>query len=143
MKDSPSTIRPVEVPRPKGSHLIEAYSPKLGRRLSFHSRAAFTLWLVIETDPKVCMFCERPGFIQSGGKSQLAQFWVQYAARQEILMLAATDDNVFAESPSEIQCIDTELSVRVVEFAELAAARIWTNNWERMLPLVSLSGCRV
>ena len=136
MQNSPQTIRPIDVPRPKGSRRIETYSPKLGRRLHFYNRAAFTLWLVIESDPLVRIFCERPGFLQVKEKCQLSQFWVQYAEREEILMLAV-DDTVTDLTPAPIGLIDTALPVRIVALAELAASRTWTNNWERMMPLVT------
>lgn len=136
MSDSVHIISPVEVLRPKGSHRIEAFSPKLARRVSLYNRAEFALWLMVETDPLVRTFCERPGYVQREGRKQLATFWIQYAAHEELLLLASTDDGDIVQSTSESHDANRTAAIRVVDFAELDAAGMWRTNWERMLPLV-------
>src|SRR4051794_39022428 len=137
MIDAPRFNRPLQMPRPRGAHRIEAFSPKLGRRLTLHSHAAFRLWLCIESDPSVQAFCERPGFAQVGDTRRLLDFWVRYADREEVVLRSEPEDpDEGLGGVSTQPCIDCELKIRVMPAAELAAAHIWTTNWERILPCI-------
>src|SRR6202521_979614 len=135
MQDSLRFNKPIECARPRGAHRLEAFSPKLGRRLSLYSRATFELWLCHETDPAVKVFCERPGLVQLGEKQRLAEFWVRYADREEIVVLGEPE-GADTDSLSPQRLIDSELKCRIVRRADLAATRMWVANWERMLPCV-------
>lgn len=42
---------------------------------------------MIESDPAIGRFCERPGFIQFRGRRYLADYLVSYADRQELVLL--------------------------------------------------------
>jgi hypothetical protein len=119
--------------RPRGMRVIEAYSPKLGRRLQCFGEHVFGQWIRLEADPSVQTFCERPVYLDLAGK-RLADFWVRQDDRE---MLIVVDD----ESPtSTITIGNAELEIFSIAPAELAAARIWIGNWERMLP--AMTACR-
>jgi len=138
MQTSARFSKPIDAARPRGAHRLEAFSPKLDRRLSLFSRASFELWLGLEADPAVQTLCERPGFIQCDQKRRLAEFWVRYAEREELLLLEASEaaDADMTGSGSAAPLVDAQLAVRIIQPAERAAARIWISNWERMLPCV-------
>jgi hypothetical protein len=87
MKDLLQAPQPVALDRPRGAHKLEAFSPKLNRRLTFSRRCAFDQWILIETDPAVRAFCERPGYVQLREQRQLADFWVSFVDRQELILL--------------------------------------------------------
>lgn len=113
--------------------VIEAYSPKLGRRLQCFGEHVFGQWIRLEADPSVQTFCERPVYLDLAGK-RLADFWVRQDDRE---LLIVVDD----ESPtSTIMIGNAELEILAIPPAELAAARIWIGNWERMLP--AITSCR-
>ena len=44
---------PIDMPRPRGSRLIEGFSPKLGRRLQFFEHATFAIWIALKAKPDV------------------------------------------------------------------------------------------
>ena len=48
--------------RSRGERVIEAYSPKLGRRLQCFGEHVFVEWLRLEADPTIQAFCERPAY---------------------------------------------------------------------------------
>ena len=48
--------------------VIEAYSPKLGRRLQCFGEHVFGQWIRLEADPTVQSFCERPAYLDQAGK---------------------------------------------------------------------------
>lgn len=134
MEHSLHIAGPVALARPRGAHRFEAFSPKLGRRMTFYRRAVLEQWVLLEADPLVITFCERPGYVQFNGHNRLADFWARYVDRNELVIL---DDRVCFEGDATKpdRTLDTQVcSIRWVVPAELAAARVWIENWQRILP---------
>jgi hypothetical protein len=130
MKDfTPRFSSPVPATRPRGARLLEAYSPKLNRRVRFFDHLAFSQWIRLEAEPGVLNFCERPARVDRRPDACLIDFWVQRAGTEKFLLLESRYDLA-------VQDVDG-LSVDVVPLAELAAARMWISNWARMLPVIS------
>ncbi|MFM0328003.1 hypothetical protein [Caballeronia glebae] len=134
MENSLDMTQPVALARPRGAHRLEVFSPKLNRRLTFYRRSALEQWILLEADPMVGAFCERPGFIQYGGQRYLAEFWVRYVDREELVILG--DSIVDMDASPAVHLAQAELTVRSVLPAELAASRMWIDNWQRMLPYI-------
>jgi hypothetical protein len=124
---------PVALARPRGAHRFEAFSPKLARRMTFYRRALVEQWVLLEADPSVIAFCERPGYIQIDRQRRLADFLVRYVYRNELVILSDRSCEVDATKPDRVLDVDA-CTIRRVAPAELAAARIWIENWQRMLP---------
>jgi hypothetical protein len=125
---------PLATSRPRGSRLIEAFSPKLGRRLRCFGRHAFDQWIRLEADPKTLTFCERPLTVDQGDDKHIVDFWVR--SRDDEALLIIGDDCPM----SQTMIGSTSLPIRSVPLAELAAARVWIANWARMLPCIT--ACR-
>ncbi len=132
MENFPHFTEPVALARPPGAHRLEALSPKLGPRLTFYRRALLDLWLLLEADPSVIAFCERPGYVHLGGNARLADFWLRYVDRHELVLLAdaSTDERA---GPAKQELDGAAFSIRSMSSAALAAARVWIGNWQRML----------
>jgi hypothetical protein len=129
--------QPIEVPRPRGTHRIEAFSPKLGRRLKFYSRSVFSLWILVESNPKVLTFCERPAYIEHEGQIRLVDFWVDYGSSNEYLVLSsALNENPTAHSRAQKVTV-SPIPIHTVDTVDLMTADTWISNWERILPFVS------
>lgn len=129
------TPEPVALVRPRGAHWIEAFSPKLNRRLTLYRRCAFDVWILIETDPAIRTFCERPGYVDFGGQRRLADFWVDGSQRQELILLPGpfvTHDASYDPRFND----DSAIGIRSVGQADLAASQMWISNWKRMLPCI-------
>ncbi|WP_230944009.1 hypothetical protein [Burkholderia vietnamiensis] len=127
MDDSRHAMRPVTTPRPRGAPRLDAFSLKLNRRLTLFQRGAPELWLLIEADPAVQSFCERPGYAQLSGRCYLADFWVRYANREELVILFDS----LAEMPQPAARPNDELKsipIRLVTSTDLAAARAWLDT---------------
>jgi hypothetical protein len=124
--------QPIALDRPRGAHRLEAFSLKADRRLTFCRQPALEQWVILEADPAVTAFCERPGFIQSEGKRYLADFWVRYFDRQELVILFDSASEPSAKPDALLE--HAGLTVRAVQASEIAASRAWIANWKRMLP---------
>ena len=138
MESSLPLVKPIALARPRGAHRFEAFSPKLQRRITFFRRFLLELWVLLETDPAVVAFCERPGYIQIEGRPRPADFLVHYVDHDELVVLTDCDiDSSMGEATSSHHSLDgNALSIRRVGPADLAAARVWIENWQRMLPYV-------
>jgi hypothetical protein len=66
--------RPMPLPRSGWRRRIEVFSPKLGRRLSLGSYDAFRTWLVIEANPAIDSFTERPALVGGPGSAVIERF---------------------------------------------------------------------
>ncbi len=137
MDNTSVSLRPISAIRPRGAHRFECFSIKLNRRVTYYRRAALEQWIVLETEPKVRTFCERPGSVQVDGQVYLADFWVRYQDRQECLLLEvpipASDRKMGPVFKADAW------TIRHIPHAELSAARIWIENWHRMLPCLIAS----
>lgn len=132
MKDFTTRFHtPLEVTRPRGCRLLEAFSRKLTRPIRLFERASFEQWIRLEADPAVLSLCERPTRLGIKRDGRLIDFWVQRRNGEEMLLLGHGD----AEQAVPHQ-IDG-MALRVVAPAELAAANIWVANWQRMLPVIN------
>jgi hypothetical protein len=137
--DNILSCQPIALDRPRGAHRLEAFSLKAGRRLTLHRESALEQWVMLEADPAVTAFCERPGFVQSGAKLYLVDFWVRYVDRQELVILFDSDAELVLEPPVILD--SSRLTVRSIQPSDIAASRAWIGNWKRMLPcLVATRG---
>ncbi|WP_310632457.1 hypothetical protein [Paraburkholderia sp.] len=126
---------PVALARPRGAPRLEAFSPKLSRRVIFFRRTLLDQWILLEADPAVITFCERPGYVVVEGVKQLADFWVRFSGREELVILGDIEaENVPAGSRRDLDA--AIVPVRTVASAEIAAAQEWIGNWQRMLPYI-------
>lgn len=138
MEDFLHPAKPVALARPRGAHRLEAFSLKLNRRLTLYRRCTLDQWILIEVDAAIRSFCERPGYVQIQEKRLLADFWVSYSDRQEVVLLPGS---AAAEAMSQGVTFegDGAIDVRIISSADLAASRTWIDNWKRMLPCLVIT----
>src|SRR6266481_6393748 len=70
---------------------IEVFSPKLRRRLTLFSRDAQDAWILLEADPRVQRFCERPAYM-GGNAGRMLDFWVDRGARHQHFWVVSSTD---------------------------------------------------
>jgi hypothetical protein len=117
--------------RPAGLRVLEAYSPKLDRRLQCFGEVSFEQWVRLEADPTIQRFCERPLDLQCENGVLHIDFWVRQGDREILLVM----EDTCALRSATIGNI--ELEIVAISSAELAASRMWTVtrgcNWA-MIP---------
>lgn len=130
-----ANFRPINVKRPALSHRLEVWSPKLRRRLTFYCRDTLSLWALLEANPRVATFCERPGYVRTDERTLIADFWlmqdgdVECWALDEAPILMPFDDET---APT----LD-DIPVRVFTTKTIEAQALWISNWLRMLPYIT------
>lgn len=120
-------VSPLPATRTRGARLIEAFSPKLGRRVTLHDHLAFSQWVRLEADPAVISLCERPAR-SAPPQSCLIDFWVQRPGGAQLIVLESRCDVALSVGAEPVE---------QVALAEIAAAGQWIANWARMLPVVN------
>lgn len=120
---------PVATRRPPGSRLLEAFSPKLSRRITLFDRASFDLWTLLEADPEVLAMCERP-VLRAVDPTRPIDFWVQRQSHEEMLLVQRGDS-------AEASISTSSIPIKAVPLAELAAHRMLIDNWQGILPLIN------
>ncbi|MFB9128364.1 hypothetical protein E2553_39920 [Paraburkholderia dipogonis] len=129
------SFEPLMLPRPRGAHRYDAFSPKLGRRLTLYRRSAFETWLMLEADPASRTFCERPGFMVVDGQRRVVDFWARSDDHKYLVLLS--ESTTTSNRPRSRIDFDPEaFAVRYIDAAERAAARVWTGAWQRILPVL-------
>jgi hypothetical protein len=124
----PSYEKPIEISRRPWQRRIEVYSPKLKRRVTLFSWAAHDAWLLLEADPAVKVFCERPAYLE-GGAGRLIDFWVSRGRNVRFWILSPPKPEKLAIPKSA-----HGVSVQVMRRADLMAFDRRIENWSQILP---------
>ena len=127
----PDYVRGIDVERRPWQRRIEVYSPKLGRRVTHFSRTAYEAWLLLESDPTIKTFCERPAYLDDQAQ-RVIDFWVN-RGRHASFWLLATDKAEHVTWPQRVH----ELPLRVIRREELVAQSIRVQNWSRIVPYLA------
>jgi hypothetical protein len=135
---------PLPFVRRASDRRIEVFSPKLGRRLSLTSYAAWQLWLALEANPEASTFCERPAFIE-GTPRRTIDFWVRFNRHggDEFWLLddaeESADDAVPTKAPEErtSDAIPEEFRGTALRLIPRHSLRAWSTpvaNWAQLVP---------
>ena len=136
--------RPLPFVRRASDRRLEVFSPKLGRRLSLTSYAAWQLWLALEANPVASMFCERPAFID-GAPRRTIDFWVRFNRQggDEFWLLddaeESADDTAStkAAEQSASDAFPKEVRGTALRLIPRRNLRAWSTpvaNWAQLVP---------
>jgi hypothetical protein len=120
--------KPIEMSRRPWQRRIEVYSPKLKRRLTLFSWAAHDAWLLLEADPAVKVFCERPAYLE-GEAGRLVDFWVSRGRHAKFWVLWPSEAEK-SPLPKSVQGV----ALRIVRRADLMALDRRIQNWSQIVP---------
>lgn len=120
--------KPIAISRRPWQRRIEVYSPKLKRRMTLFSWAAHDAWLLLEADPAVKGFCERPAYLE-GEAGRLIDFWVNRGRHAKFWVLAQAEPEKLTIPKSA-----HGFSVQVMRRADLMAFERRIENWAQIVP---------
>jgi hypothetical protein len=90
---------------------------------------------MLEADPAVKTFCERPGFMAVDGQRCVVDFWAR-SDDPECLVVLSEVTPATNRQRSRLDLDAGAFAVRHIDAVARAAARVWTGNWLRMLPVL-------
>jgi hypothetical protein len=120
--------RDVEAKRRPGHRRIEVFSPKIKRRVTLFSWDAHDAWLLLEADPSVQAFCERPAYVE-GEAGRLLDFWVDQGGHSKFWALSSED----SESES-LPKTAHGVTLRVLRRPDMIAFAMRIQNWAQIVP---------
>lgn len=126
----PRFTNPIDDARPKGAARFELWAPKLKRRITLFDPFHVRLWTLLESNPRVSAYCERPAYWHHSERQQLIDFWIKAGRRELYLIVTANPRSPRAALPSP----DENIGVRYVHVKNLASRKVWIENWLRIVP---------
>ena len=118
----------MELRRRPWQRRIEVYSPKIQRRLTLFSRDAHDAWLLLEADPEVRTFCERPAYV-AGEAGRLIDFWVDRGRHAKFWILGDGKDE-----DARLHATLHGVAVRIIHRADMIAAEMRVKNGSQIIP---------
>jgi hypothetical protein len=73
--------------RPYKCHRYDLFGPKIQRRLFLYGNNSLNAWIMLESDPLVQAYCERPIYVQDSKPKRVVDFWVKQAAGEQLWLL--------------------------------------------------------
>jgi hypothetical protein len=119
----------IECRRRPWQRRIEVYSPKIQRRLTLFSRNVHDAWVLLEADPEVRTFCERPAYVAEEA-GRLIDFWVDRGRHAKFWILGGGDDVEEASFPAMLHGV----AVRILHRGDMIAAEVRIKNWSQIIP---------
>ena len=113
--------------------LHHVWAPKLGRPVLLTSQGQLHLWAMLEANPAVTRYCERPSWPAECGPQPSLDFW----ALRDGQPVWLTSENMSSGGilqearPSEV------IVVQTITAKELKSHRMWIENWLSFLPYLS------
>lgn len=134
------SFKPLPLPAGASRRRLEVFSPKLERRLSLGNYDQWRCWLMLEANPDITAFCERPRRSE-GGRSALIDFWVQLRRRPAGEFWRLSDPEEEATLPlSSAAAVPPAklhgLPVRTITPQLLISLQIPLANWAQIVPFL-------
>jgi hypothetical protein len=114
--------------------LHHVWAPKLARPVVLNSLRQLQLWTLLEANPGITRYVERPCEADGDAEGLTADFWALGNGRPTWLRVeGATHEQATAGLPAQ------RPSLVLVSAEELDRHRVWIQNWQSLLPYLSCS----
>ena len=124
--------RPLPLQRRPKQTLNHLWAPKLNRVVLLPGFDQLALWTLLEANPKVSAYCERPSFEDEESPDITADFWQRRGTSSKLIKLQDEPD---PEDKPSTKCT-AQNSVSLIPKSILEEHRIWISNWLTLLPYV-------
>jgi hypothetical protein len=124
--------------RPYKSHRYDVFGLKVERNLALFGRAPLNAWVMLESDPAVLSYCERPLVIPDLKPKRVIDFWVSYRDREEFWLLQRpselSDDSPDKTMPAFVTwATSRKIAVRQIIPDDIEQRATFLDNWGRII----------
>ena len=113
--------------------LHHVWAPKLKRPVLLTSQGQLRLWAMLEANPSVNRYCERPSWPAECGPRPALDFWV--LREHQPVWLAS--EELASTLPIQDPCQQQGIVVQSVTANDLDSHSVWIQNWLSLLPYLS------
>lgn len=117
--------------RPFKSHRYDVYGLKLNRLLTIFGRMQLDAWLLLEANPNILQYCERPLYIPDHKPKRIVDFWASYRDHDEI-WLVESEDTLITHSEGAAVAVQPwaeQHKCKIRQVVIRASDRTYLNNW--------------
>ncbi|MFZ6659085.1 hypothetical protein [Undibacterium sp. TJN19] len=139
MPEMPRFIEAADNTRPFQSHRYDVFAPKLNRNLTLFGLTSVDVWITLEADPEVILYCERPLLLPDTKPKRVIDFWVKRQTSEEFLfVLRPSELSAGLRSPDSIPAFRrwakaNQLSIKYLDPADISNQKVLLANWGRIL----------
>jgi hypothetical protein len=130
-----TVFEPVALPlhRLPKQTLHHVWAPKLRRPVLLTSQGQLHLWAMLEANPSVTRYCERPSWPAECGLRPALDFWALHD-HQPVWLVS---EELPSALPDQDACQRQEIVVQSVTAKDMDSHRVWIQNWLSLLPYLS------
>lgn len=146
MVSKPRFPKAADNARPYNSHRYDVFGPKIRRTLALYGRDRLDVWTLLEADPNVDAYCERPIVIADMRPKRVIDFWVRRNNREELWFLLRPDDCSTPEEtawlPSAFRTWAASQDLHLAPFdpVSLSDRKIFLDNWGHVIRYLAVNG---
>lgn len=145
MVSKPRFSKAVESPRPYKSHRYDVFGLKVRRMLTLYGRIPLDTWTLLEADPGVDGYCERPILITDTKPKRVVDFWVRQKNRDELWFLLRPGEQAHEDGnwlPPAFKTWAASQVFHLVFFnpVDLDDRKIFLENWGGIIRYLSTNG---
>ena len=146
MLNTPRFIEAADNSRPHQSHRYDVFAPKLKRNLTLFGLTSVEVWTMLEADPDVERYCERPLVLHDTKPKRVIDFWIKRRAFEEFLfVLRPSELNAYLQAPDSIPAFRSwakakKINVKFLDPADLSNQKVLLANWGQILRDVGAFG---
>lgn len=132
--------------RPYNSHRYDVFAPKLNRALTLFGRMPLDAWIILESDPDVECYCERPLVIPDTKPKRVVDFWVKRRKNDEFLfLLRPAEIAVGLDDETTIPAFRTwaksnRVAIKFIDPTGFRQQKILLTNWGSIIRDLSAFG---
>jgi hypothetical protein len=131
-------VAPLAFVRRPHQHRYQAWAPKLSRCIVLASWSAVQLWVMLEAQPRVKSYCERPAVAVIDGQERLIDFWVQLDNQEQWFVIQAEGEPILDLEVGGTQAPSVEGDcVQFVSPQSFEEHAVWIENWLSILPYLA------
>ena len=130
-------IKAADNTRPYKSHRYDLFGPKIQRMLTLYSLAQVDTWLLLESDPLVQSYCERPVIVPDTKPKIVIDFWAGFAGRDELWLVNRSDEPaapIDVSFPAFAQWAKVnKFKIRQLPPAKDVQGKVYLENWGKII----------
>lgn len=117
--------------RPYKSHRYDVFGLKVNRMLTIFGRDQLEAWLLLEADPKVTRYCERPLYVPDHKPKRVVDFWAGFRDYDE-LWLVGHEEGAIDTSDGAVSALRNWAELHAYNVRQVTprtVSRTFLNNW--------------